>query len=378
MPQNISVVIVDSDTDSIDTIVKYLKNLGDEVTVEGTATTFESGFEIVHKKRPMIVIMEVGEDVSLYIERTRQILSRFPQISIFATSSDKSSETILKVMRAGATEYLLRPVSETDLSFALQKLGRLWLIKTSPEEQVGRIITVFSPKGGVGVTTLSINLATAIHESTMKPTILIDLDLNAGDVTTFLNMKTSYTISDVTTNISRLDKSFLQGVIQKHASGISVLAEPKKVEEGISISGGEIRKVLSLLKTMYNYIIIDTETLLDRTMTAVEMSDMVLLVFVMSLPSITNMQRYLKFFDKRGLGRDKIKLIANRYLKKGDIKTEDAEKALNHPIFWNIPNEYDTAMSCLNRGVPLSIGASKSELNRNIQEIAKAITRYYE
>jgi pilus assembly protein CpaE len=113
-------------------------------------------------------------------------------------------------------------------------------------------------------------------------------------------------------------------------------------------------------------------------MTAVEMSDMVLLVFVMSLPSITNMQRYLKFFDKRGLGRDKIKLIANRYLKKGDIKTEDAEKALNHPIFWNIPNEYDTAMSCLNRGVPLSIGASKSELNRNIQEIAKAITRYYE
>jgi len=378
MPQDISVVIIDSDTDSINNIVKYIRNLGDSVTVEGTATTFEAGFELIHKKRPMVIIMEVGEDISLCIERICHILSRFPQISIFATSTDKSSETILKVMRAGATEYLLRPVSETDLSFALQKLGRLWLIKTSPQEQVGRIITVFSPKGGVGVTTLSINLATAIYESKMKPTILMDLDLNAGDVTTFLNMKATYTISDVTTNISRLDKSFLQGVIQKHASGISVLAEPKKVEEGISISGGEIKKVLGLLKTMYNYIIIDTETLLDRIMSVIEISDMILLVFVMSLPSITNIQRYLKFFDNRGLGRDKIKLIANRYLKRGDIKTEDAEKALNHPIFWSIPNEYDTAMSCLNRGVPLSIGAPKSELNHNMKELAKAITKNYE
>jgi pilus assembly protein CpaE len=374
MPQNISVVIIDSNTDSINSIVKSIKNLGNDVSLEGTATSFENGYELIHRKRPMAVIMEVAEDISLSIQHICQILSKFPQISIFATSSDKSSETILKVMRAGATEYLLRPVSETDLTFALQKLGRLWLIKTSPEERVGNVISVFSPKGGVGVTTLSINLATAIHEATTKPTILIDLDLNAGDVTTFLNMKTSYTISDVTTNISRLDKSFLQGVIQKHSSGISILAEPKKVEEGISISVGEIKKVLALLKTMYDYIIIDTETLLDRTMAAIETSDMILLVFVMSLPSITNIQRYLKYFDRQGLGSDKIKLVANRYLKKGDIKTEDAEKALNHKIYWSIPNEYDTAISCLNKGVPLTIGAPKSELNRSIKELAKTIT----
>jgi len=375
MPQNISVVIIDNNTDSINNIVKYIKNLGDSVTIEGTATTFESGFELIHKKRPMVVIMEVGEDITLATERITQILSRFPQISIFATSTDKSSETILRVMRSGATEYLLRPVLETDLSFALQKLGRLWLVKTAPEEQVGQVISVFSPKGGVGVTTISINLATIPHETTSKPTILMDLDLNAGDVTTFLNMKASYTISDVTTNISRLDKSFLQGVIQKHACGISVLAEPKKVEEGISISGSEIKKVLGLLKTMYDYIIIDTETLLDRIMTAIEISDMILLVFVMSLPSLTNIQRYLKFFDKQGLGRDRIKLIANRYLKKGDIKKEDAEKALNHPIYWSIPNEYDTAMTCLNRGVPFSTGAPKSELNQTIKELARAIIK---
>lgn len=376
MPQSISVVIIDSDTDSIANIVEYIKNLGNNVTIEGTATTFESGFELVHKKRPMAVIMEVcGEDLKLYLERIVQLLNRFPQLSIFATCADKSSDTILKVMRGGATEYLLRPVSETDLSFALQKLGRLWLVKTAPQEEVGRIITVFSPKGGVGVTTIAINLATDIYEATMKPTILVDLDLNAGDVTTFLNMKPTYTISDVTVNISRLDKSFLRGVIQKHSSGIFVLAEPKRVEEGISISGGEIKKVLGLLKTMFDYIIIDTETLVDRTVTAIEMSDMILLVFTMSLPAITNIQRYLKYFDKKGFGSDRIKLIANRYLKKGDIKIGDAEKALNYPIFWSIPNDYDTAVACLNKGVPINMGAPKSELNRNIKELAKTITK---
>ena len=113
----------------------------------------------------MVVIMEVGEDINLAIERIGQLSSRFPQVSIFATSTDKSSDTILKVMRAGATEYLLRPVSNTDLTFALQKIGRLRLVKPA-EDEAGRIITVFSPKGGAGVTTIAINLATNIHEIT--------------------------------------------------------------------------------------------------------------------------------------------------------------------------------------------------------------------
>lgn len=374
MPQGISVVIIDSDTDSIANIVKYIKNLGDNVTIEGTATTFESGFELVHKKRPMAVIMEIcGEDLKLYLERITQLLSRFPQLSIFATCADKSSDTILKVMRAGATEYILRPVSDTDLAFALQKLGRLWLTRPAPEVETGRIFTVFSPKGGVGVTTIAINLATDIYEDTKRSTILVDLDLNAGDVTTFLNMKPSYTISDVTVNISRLDKSFLQGVIAKHESGIYVLAEPQKVEEGVSISDSDIKKVLSLLKTMFKYIIVDAETISERTTTAIEMSDMIFLVFFMSLPGIRNMQRYLKFLDRMGLGRDKVKLVANRYLKKGDIKIEDAEKALNYPIFWSIPNDYDTAMACLNKGVPVSAGAPRSQLSLSIKELAKAV-----
>lgn len=373
MPQGISVVIIDSDIDSINSMVKYIKNMDSKVIVEGTATTFENGFELVHKKRPMVVIIEVSENIDLSLERISQILSRFSQVSIFATSLDKSSDTILKVMRAGATEYLLRPVTEADLTYALQKVGRLWLTRPAPEDGAGRIFTVFSPKGGVGVTTIAINLATDIFEATKKPTILVDLDLNSGDATTFLNMKPSYTISDVTVNISRLDKSFLQGVVAKHESGIYVLAEPQKVEEGVSISGAEIKKVLSLLKSMFKYIIIDAETISERTTIALEMSDMIMLLFSMSLPGIRNMQRYLRYFDKMGLGRDRVKLIANRYVKKSDIKIEDAEKALNYPIFWAVPNDWDTTMTCLNKGITISMGSPRSQLNSSLNELARAI-----
>ena len=372
MPQNISVVIIDSDITSLNSITKFIENLGDNVSIEGAAGTFEKGYELVHKKRPMVLIMEIGVDVALAIERIEQLLNRFPQVSIFATSEDKSSDTILKVMRAGATEYLLRPVSQTDLTFALQKIGRLWLVKPA-EDEAGKIITVFSPKGGAGVTTIAINLATNIRDTTGKPTVIVDLDLNAGDVTTFLNMKPSYTISDVTVNISRLDRNFLQGVIAKHESGISVLAEPQKIEEGVSISSSEIKKVLSVLKSMYKYIVIDAETISERTMTAIEMSDTILLVFCMSLPSIRNMQRLLKYFDRIGLGRNRVKLVANRYLKKGDITIQDTEKALNYPISFTLPNDYDTSMTCLNKGVPISEGAPRSQLNVSLKELSKAI-----
>jgi pilus assembly protein CpaE len=375
MAQNITIVIIDSNIDSINSMADYIKKLDSKVVVEGTATTFERGFEIIHKKRPMVVIIEVEKDVESSIERITQILNRFPQISVFATCEDKSSDTILKVMRAGATEYLLRPVAETDLAFSLQKLGRLWLTREVPEDEAGRILTVFSPKGGVGVTTVAINLATDILEVSKKPTILVDMDLNAGDVTTFLNMKPSYSISDVTTNISRLDKSFLQGVIAKHESGISVLAEPQQVEDAVSISGGDIKKVLSLLKSMFKYIVVDAESLSTRTNIALEMSDQIFVIFYMSLPGIKNMQRHLSYLNKMGLGRDRVKLIANRVVKKSEIKKEDAEKVLNYPVFWAIPNDYETTMSCLNKGVPINVGAPKSQLNISLKDLAKAIIK---
>jgi pilus assembly protein CpaE len=368
----ISIVIISGDIDSSNNMVRHITSLGDQASIEGVASTFESGFEIVHRKRPMVVIMDLSDgNVDTFISNVQQILERFPRVLVFAASDDKSSDTILKVMRAGVAEYILKPVSEVDLTSALQKLGRLWVSKPEPAREEGHMFTVFSPKGGVGVTTVAINLATNIHAITNNPTLLVDLDLNAGDVTTFLNMKPTYTISDVTMNITRLDRSFLKGVIQRHESGINVIAEPQRVEEGVSIAGTEVKKVLSLLKTMFKYTVIDTEPVLnDRTVAAIEMSEMLIIVFVLSLPGIRNMQRYFSYLDKLGVKREKIKLVVNRHLKKGDIKIEEAERVIKHPIFLSIPNEYNIAMASLNKGIPISSYDDKSKLNIGLKELA--------
>jgi pilus assembly protein CpaE len=375
MPPSITIVVISGDIEFTNTIVKHINALGSHAGLVGTASSFESGFELIHKKRPMVVIMDINaEDIDLYITQVEKIINRFPRVSVFAASDDKSSDTILKIMRSGVGEYLLKPVSDVDLTSALQKIGRIWIAKTSPEAEEGFIYTCFSPKGGVGVTTIAINLAINIHQITHKPTLLVDLDLNAGDVSTFLNVKPTYTISDVTTNMSRLDKSFLKGVLTKHESGISLLAEPQKLEEAVSISPDDIRQVLSLLKTMFKYIIVDTEPVFNRrTMAAIELSELLFLTFCMSLPGIKNMQRYLNYLERVGINKNKIMMIVSRYLKKGDIKLEEAEKVLNHPIHLNIPNDYNTAISCLNKGVPVSTFDPKSKLNSALKELAVTI-----
>lgn len=370
---SLSIVVIDSDLDSLGNIVKYI----DRSSIVGTASSFESGYELIHKKRPMIVIMEVKvEELDLYIERIEMILTRFPNVSIFAVCTDRSAETILKVMRAGVVEYLLKPVHENDLASALQKIGRL-MVKQSfhsqPGAELGHIFTFYSPKGGVGLTTLATNFAVNLHAMTDKSTILVDLDLIAGDVTTFLNMDPEYSLSDVTLNATRLDASFMKGVISHHESGIFVLSEPKNIADGVALSSNDLVKVLALLKTMFTYIIIDTETGLNsKTMMALKMADTLVFAFVLTLPGIKHAQRYLNYFKSMDLDH-KIMPVVNRHVKKGDIKLEEASEIVKYPISWDFPNDHESAMTSLNKGGPLMKMAPHSHLNDSINGFAKLL-----
>lgn len=373
MSKVVSAVVIDRDVDSLKEMVQYIRNFDFSVDVQGVSSNFNAGYEMIYKKKPSVVIVDICGENGADVGKISAIHDRFPGVSIFAVCDDSSTETILSVMRAGAAEYLLRPLKESDLVSAFRKMGRVWGEEILQEEKIGRILTLYSPKGGVGVTTLAINIAANIFEITGKSTILVDLDLSAGDVTTFLNLSPSYTVSDVTVNISRLDRHFLESVVTRHDSGIFVLAEPDKVEEGVSISTRELRKVLALLKKMFEYVVVDTQTVLDsRTMAAVEMSDFLLLPFVLSLPGIKNVGRHLGQFE-RSLSRDRVKLIVNRYHKKGDLDLNDAAGIINRDIFSVIPNDYDLALSCLNKGVPCSFYDPDSKLNMAIRELAAKV-----
>ena len=376
MPQQIPVVIIGDSTDSANEIRNIIEKLGNNASIEGVAKDFDEGYQIIHKKRPMVVIMDVStEEIDHSIQIIKKIVHEFPRIFIFVVCEGSSPEIILDFMRAGAHEYFLKPLSESDLSGAFQKLGRRGEERVYLNEPECKIYSVFSSKNGVGATTIAVNLAVNIFEMTKKPTIIVDLDLIGGDVTTFLDLKPAYTVGDIKKNSSRVDESFLRGVITEHESGISILAAPQDVKEGVSISSSDVKKLLGLLKTMFKYIVIDTEAnFTQSTMTAIEMSDLVLMTFILSLPSTKNTQRCLNHLEEIGIDGEKIRLVANRYLEKVEIKLEDAEAILKRSVFCCIPNDFNMAMTCLNKGVTLSAYDPGSILNSSIRELAMRIT----
>lgn len=374
MPPHVTVVVIDSDDQSRKTIEAVLRQRSDAVKLLGTAFGLSDGLALIRKTSPMVAIIEV-KDIEAGVRNIRDILSEFPHVSIFATASDKTSEAILKVMRAGATEYLLRPVAPADLEDALRKIGRLWISEPAGKAVEGNVLTLYNPMGGVGVTTIAVNLAASLVSDNIK-VVLVDLNRYSGDISSFLDINPLYNLSTVTSNIAKLDASFISSILTKHSSGVLVLAEPKEVYEAISITPEEIRRVLAFLKTMFSYVIVDTGGHIDEhNLSAFEASDKIFFTFVPSLPSLKNTKRYLSTIDKIGFPVGKIKLIVNRHRPKDEISVEDIEKVLNHHVFMSIPNDYESVINSINKGMPLVKLSPHSQVSKGISKLAELVKR---
>ncbi|HEY6872527.1 MAG TPA: AAA family ATPase [Geobacteraceae bacterium] len=372
MPPHISIAIINSDKDSRDAIEALLKQLGDAVKIMGSAADFSDGMRILQITNPMVLILEIN-DPATGVEQIRQTLARFPRISVFVTSAQKSSDLILSAMRAGAVEYLLEPVELPDLTEALQKVGRLWVDRPAEHTNAGKIISVYNPVGGMGTTTVAVNLAAAIATHGEK-VALVDLNLFSGDVASFLDVNPTYTLSSVTSNITRLDANFLMSVMTKHASGVYVLTEPLEVDETMDITPEQILRVLSLLRGVFSHVIIDTGgSLAGCNHTTFESSDLILYNTVLNLPALKNAKRYLAAMEKKGLRKEKVKLVVNRYLPRADINIQDAEKVLDHKVYLTIPNEYKDVISSINKGLPIVTMSPRSPFSKSILQLCNQI-----
>ena len=372
MPPHISTVIINSDNASKNTLETLLKQFGDSVKVLGSTADFNEGVRIVQTTNPHLVILKV-EELDTGAEQVRLLLDKFHRLSVFVTSTQKSSDWILRLMRAGAVEYILEPVEFSDLVEAIRKIGRVWGPKAADAGPGGKVISVYNPIGGMGTTTVAVNLA-AVLAKTNEKVALVDLNLFSGDVSSFLNINPTYTLSSVTSNVARLDANFLMSVMSKHSSGVYVLTEPLEVDETATITPEQIHRVLALLRTVFSHIVIDTGGSLIGCNTATfESSDYVLFNTVFSLPSLKNAKRYLAALDKRGLRKDRVKLIVNRYLSRADIKIEDAEKVLGYKVLLAIPNDYNEVIASINKGLPVVDIAPRSPVSKSIVQLAELL-----
>lgn len=374
MPPHISMIIIDSDSPSRDVIASIVRPFADTIRIDGSVDDFADGLKIIQKTSANIVILEVKE-LSRGIEEIQYLLANHPQLSIIVTSNEKNPEWILKLMRAGAVEYILRPVSQDELIQALTKVGRFWFAKPPAETKSGKIIAVYYPTGGVGVTTIAVNLAAGLASESEK-VALVDLNLLTGDVSTFLDVNPSYTLSSVTNNIARLDANFLMSVMTRHSSGPYVLTEPTELDEAINITPEQVNRLLQFLKGIFDYVVVDCGgQLAGCTMSILENANLTFFTTVLSLPAIKTAKRYLTAMGRKGLRKDRLKLLVNRYLPKADIQIKDAERVLGFQVFASLPNDYENIISSINKGVPLVKLLPRSPASKAFESIVAQLKK---
>jgi pilus assembly protein CpaE len=373
MDEGLSVVIIDNEDESrgsTDKIVKKHPN----VLIGGTAEDLTNGFRLIQDIKPNLVILSLDPDVNGALSMVEKINQNFPGIHVFVSSSDRQPDVILRAMRSGAKEFLVRPIKSDELTAALEREVQAWDTRQRESSSPGKVITVFCSKGGYGTTTVAVNLATSLAPLIDEPVILLDLDLEAGDVATYLGLTPKYTISNVTSNLPRMDHAYLQTALARHASGVYVLAEPAHLEEVETITPTQIRDIINMLRSMGGIVIVDAKKSFDdRTLMALDLSDVVLLVTVLSIPGVRNTQRTLEVFHRLGFSQQKVKLLVNRFLPSAEIKVQDLERTLNYPVSYEIVNDFPSAMASINRGQPISEVAPTSKLSVSFWELARKI-----
>ncbi|MGH7829182.1 MAG: AAA family ATPase, partial [Candidatus Binatia bacterium] len=291
------------------------------------------------------------------------------------TSPNSHPQTILRAMRSGAEEFLTQPFNWTEVLQSLEAVRGKVQVQASRSVEKGRIITVFSNKGGVGSTTVATNLAVTLA-SHRKSVCIMDLVLQFGSVTTFLNLEPTYTIVDLVKNLKRIDPMLLEGSLVKHSSGVRVLAEPFHAEDASSVMAADIEHILDTLVQSFEIVIVDMPKEFDEGVgVALDKADLVLFVTEMDVPSLKSAHRALELFERMGVYQRKVRLVLNRFVKSKIMSLESVEKTLGVKVFWTMPNDYPTAIAALNQGLSIQETDGKSELARSYLGLAEAVVR---
>jgi len=297
------------------------------------------------------------------------LVQAFPEAAVFAVGPSVSADFVIEVIRAGAVEFLRRPVQAEDLAAAVEKLIRLRR-PGQAAQRAGRITSIFSTKGGLGVTTLATNLAVCLAERASGRIILIDLDTRQSDVATFLNLRPTYSVMDAVENPDRLDASLLQGLVVRHASGLVVLPGPTRLERG-QIPPAGIEGLLTIIRSQFDHVLLDLRHDLDPgTIAALEASDTVLFLTGLTVSALRSAAAGIAAFRHLGLNTQRVKIVIMREGTGNDVTIKHAQDTLGVPIHWRTPSDYHTVVSAINNGEPVVTASPRSKIGRNIRELA--------
>lgn len=374
MSEKLNVIIIDKEENSRNIIKSYLSEI-ENVEISAEFFNVELGLEQISNIAG-IAFVDISDNLENSLNAIKEITAKNKTLSIIALSNKTSTDTIIKVMRAGAKEFITKPIMKTEFVEIVHNLKEE-MSNTEPLESC-KIISTFSNKGGIGKTSIAVNLAMELAQATKEKVALIDLNLQLGDVATFLDMTPAFAMDYISNNIQNLDETELLNTLSKYKNtSLYVLADPLNIDKSQEITAEQIKNILNVLKKTFSYIVIDIGTNIDsKTITALDMSDLILLIAIVNLPAIRSTQRCMELFEKLGYKNEKIKLVLNRYMENEEIKTSDIEEVVKQKVYWKIPNNYLTMMSAINKGAPVNSINNDSNIAINYKDFASKISDY--
>ncbi len=322
-----------------------------------------------------ILILEIVDNPQKEFKLLNDMQTTGMMMEVFLTSPRLEPDLLLQALNFGVKGFFPQPIQRKDVEAALLKFrgkkGKENINHTVKEK--GRILNVIGSKGGIGTTTVAVNLATSLSQSAKGPSVaLIDMNLLFGEVPIFLNIESPFNWGELGRNVSRLDETYLMSILSKHFSNVYVLPSPMALDNSNLITPETIEKIFFEMQEVFDFIVVDGGQSIDNLfLKTLEISDEVLLVSILSLPCLTNLKRLLWTFQKLGYPQmENIKVIINRYHKNSEISLKEAEKSINKEVFWFIPNDYLTTMSAINRGKPLYSVSPNAEVTKSFLQLA--------
>ena len=401
--ERIRVLLVDDIAETRENLRKLL-SFDTSIEVVGAAASGQEGIELAREFQPHIVLMDINMPGMDGITATEMLLREVPTAQVVMLSVQGETDYVRQAMLAGARDFLTKPPSGDELMGTIRRVyekGKIRMEMMAPVSptvptgvsagvgdgrRAGRIIAVFGPKGGVGCTTIAVNLAVALQQmvGSGRRVALVDTNLQFGDVGVMLNLQASRSIADLTPQIEDLDGDMLNSVLSSHSSGIKVLLAPPHPEaaEGLLTStssnegtggGSKLGKIMRLMREEFDIIVVDTWTWVDETtLTVFDIASLIVLVVMPSIPSIKNARLFLEVASKLDYSMDSIALVVNGVSRRMGIRIDQIENAMV-PVATQIPLDEQAVVAAANHGVPLIMRDRNKPISQSMLHLAEYV-----
>lgn len=396
--RKIRVLIVDDIPETRDNLKKLLY-FEDDIEIIDAASNGREGVEKAAALHPDIVLMDINMPGMDGIQASELISQTDPNIQVVMMSVQGEADYLRRSMLAGAREFLIKPFSSEELANSLRRVNQLAATraKLQPQLQVApppqdtagngqpstpqkprgsKIIALYSPKGGVGVTTITVNLAIALREETRARVAVVDASFQFGDVGVLLNLPANRTMADIVEAKNDPDEELLNGILAAHSSGIKVLLAPPAPEQAELVTPDHIRKTLDVMKKMFDYIVVDTgKSISDPLLAVLDAAEQIILLSTADISALKDAKLFFEVTQKLEYPSSKVLLVLNRYDGKTGINARDVEGNIKHPVTGMIPREDKATNLALTRGIPVIITQKGISFSQSITAMARMLRR---